>query len=208
MWVRMCVYVYVWDIARFTSVYTHALTSQLSPSVYLFIYLHVTCVCVCVTGKLSLLSLAYCDIGWDGGIHLCDIISLKQNSIKSANFEGNDLGSEGMTALAVGIAHADCLTTLNIAQNKFSDDLKMIDALARAFHRNKTLAHINIDGNLIGNDGCKYFVEFLNECTHILSFDITPFVGPIHFFALTEWLGRNKPKKGKKGGKKKKKKGK
>jgi hypothetical protein len=71
--------------------------------------------------------------------------------------EGNILKERGMHDLAKGISRATSLKTLNIAQNKFGDDLKMIDALARAFHNNASLHKINLDGTSISSVLCQTF---------------------------------------------------
>jgi Ran GTPase-activating protein (RanGAP) involved in mRNA processing and transport len=132
-------------------------------------------------------------------------------ALKEVNLMGNQLKDRGTVALAAGIGHSKHLSTLNLSQNQFTGDEEVILALSKSFMLCSTLKHIDLDGNLLGNQGVELFLQSLSECTHIQRFKITPFVNPIHYKAIDFWAKNNKPKtktkkkgkgKGKKRGKK------
>lgn len=157
------------------------------------------------------LSLGYCAIMADGGAQLARYVSANNCSVKALDLSGNALGPAGTLALALGLRENTSLTELNLSQNQFGREAKVMQALSQAFRANPNLSKINMDGNLIGNEGVTHFLEQLHDCRHITQFQITPFVDAVGFQMLQEWLEGNQPSKGKgkkgKKGKKKSKKG-
>mmetsp|Transcript_21145 Transcript_21145/g.41942 ORF Transcript_21145/g.41942 Transcript_21145/m.41942 type:complete len:344 (+) Transcript_21145:36-1067(+) len=158
--------------------------------------------------KLTFLSLNYCSIDKFGGDALSVMLKSPEVQVKTLNLEGNDLGSAGMVDFAVACMSNSSLNKLNISLNNFGGEVPVMQALCSAFRSNPNLTDINMDGNLIGDDGLKFLIENLHDCKHIACLDVTPFVNPQHLTMLGDWLVSNassgdKSKKGsKKGGKK------
>lgn len=158
---------------------------------------------------ITSLSLSHCGIDKQAGSPLGAWLGAKEVTVKTLNLEGNDLGPDGVADLSKGIQQNTSLTSLNLALNGFGGERKCMASLTAALRQNVQLKKINLDGNLIGNDGCKFLLENLQECTHITDLDITPFIDQGHLQMVFDWLAKNKPagkSKGKKGSKKKKKK--
>jgi len=158
--------------------------------------------------KLVNVSMAHCGICEKGGASLARVIS-KEGGVKILNVEGNELGNNGIAAFAIGLATNPRLTKLNIADNKFDGSEAHMTALCQGLKGCKTLSSINMDGNLIGDNGLRFMLTHMHkDCTHIYDLDVTCFVDAQLLNMLHEWLNKNIPKKGgkKKGSKGKKKK--
>jgi Ran GTPase-activating protein (RanGAP) involved in mRNA processing and transport len=122
------------------------------------------------------------------------------------NLEGNSLERDGIMHLAQGLSHNKSLTHLNISCNSFGGGDKIpgeaeaIKYLAVGFAGCRTLKTLNMDGNLIGNEGMEILYEatLANQLNHITDFSFTPFVESEIYKNLVDKIEANKPVKTKK----------
>lgn len=162
-----------------------------------------------MNSSLTIFSAQYCGVQADAGPALGGCLKRDNIILKSLNLCGNNLGAPGIANMALGMKDNKTLTDLNIALNQFGKEPRVIQALAQAFRACTQLSRINMDGNLIGNEGVRQLFEQLHDCRHITELVITPLVDPVGFRMLKEWTqanGGGGPSKGKKVLKKKKKK--
>lgn len=141
--------------------------------------------------KITTLGLDYCNIDFHGGHVMSELLQTASLNLTDLNLEGNPLLSAGVVDLAKGIKKNRKLQALNLSITKCGGDLDAVDALARAFRKNTTLCDINLDGNLFGNDGVQFFLEFLTGCRHIENFEVSPLIKSVYFNAIQDWLKSN-----------------
>lgn len=157
---------------------------------------------------LKTLSLKHCNIEKEGGEAIGVLLATKVTAIETLEMEGNELGNDGIIALCAGLRSNDSLTDIDLSLTKFGGDTNAILALAAAFRTTPKLKWINLDGNLIGDEGLQTLLDNLADVKHIQFIDVTPFLSPEVLKLLHDYCDGNKPvaagKGKKKGGKKKK----
>jgi hypothetical protein len=66
---------------------------------------------------LRKLHLDYCAVGPEGAIKLAQLVAMPHSAIITLSLQGNALGDEGLYHFSLGLARAQHLATLNLADN-------------------------------------------------------------------------------------------
>lgn len=152
---------------------------------------------------LRYLSLRYCNIGPKGGYYLSHILIFVNSVLEELDLQGNNL-KEGVLDVFVGATRAKALKTINLGDNKFSEDTPgIIEGLLHLFKENKTLENYTLIGNLISDVGAQKLIHGIIGQSHLKKVLVPERCSARTFEALEQALGAGSDKK--KGGKKKKK---
>jgi hypothetical protein len=158
---------------------------------------------------LTTLSLAYCDIGNEGGVFLQNIVMTRDIGIQTLNLEGNRLERDGVMALAQGLLVNRSLTNLSLASNSFggggqagalASETDAVRYLVAGMSAVKSLKNVNLDGNLIGSNGIALLHQaaISGALTHVIELAVTPFAACDIYKALVDQIESHKPVKVKK----------
>lgn len=82
------------------------------------------------------------------------------------------LADIGIARLANGIRQCSDLIDLNLANNQFGASIESARLLAAAIQTASTLKNVDIDGNLIGDDGARVFLDVCKACPQLLKFQV------------------------------------
>ncbi len=124
------------------------------------------------------------------GLVASDIITLQNalrnaSGLKTLNLFSNALYAEGAQAVADIVTTHPTLSSLNVENTRIAlkpatiwfgseqRNLEGVDALATAIKTHQNLETIDLRNNNLGEDGCKPFVEALQENKKITWFDIS-----------------------------------
>jgi hypothetical protein len=127
---------------------------------------------------------------------------------RKLNLEGNELLDDGVIELSKGFPQSTMLETLSLSCTGFGAGA--CPALAKNIPELKCLRFIDLEGNLIGEDGGVALRDMLQTATHVQHLKVTPSLSPALFTEIMNLVIGHRPstkkkKKGKKGkGKKKK----
>jgi len=158
---------------------------------------------------LTTLSLAYCDIGNEGGVFLANILQTRDIGIKTLNLEGNRLERDGVMTLSQGLLVNRSLTSLSLACNAFggggqpgarSEEFDAVRFIVGGMQACTTLKTVNLDGNLIGSQGVALLHQAASagHLRHVTDLAVTPFVACDVYKALVDVIESHKPVKTKK----------
>ncbi|POM72757.1 RNI-like protein [Phytophthora palmivora] len=155
---------------------------------------------------LKQLHLDYCGIGPNGCIKLAQLISIPTCAIEVLSLNGNDIESEGLHNLSLGLARSQRLVTLNLSDNGIRNNIEALTAFRDALIRSKALANVDFTFNLIEPEGANVLLPALApENTKLQSFLVDASLPGDLFQLLNRARKADGKKKGKKGGGKKKK---
>jgi len=152
-------------------------------------------------GTLVSLSLAYCEIDAEGGKYLQQILAFIKSELKSLDLSGNNLQNDGALQVFKALEVNAALDLLNLADNKFGEDPKLITQICTVFDKNKTLGHLELTNNGITDDAAKQFLEHLKGNKSVYKLELNHTVNREIVTEINALLKKNAPK-----GKKKKKK--
>ena len=107
---------------------------------------------------LRRLSLAYCDVGTEGGEALKPVIAFPASSLGRLNLRGNQIGGPGFKAIASALRRNKALTNLDMSDNRIGPDVDALATFAHSMKYNQKLA-INLEHNLIGEAGADALIN-------------------------------------------------
>lgn len=114
--------------------------------------------------SLRQLHLQFCNLTWEAGQHLADILANSRSNLELLNVSGNRLGGKGLLALCKGLIVNTRLETLLIADNMIDqtpEDLEGLTAFRDCLnHPNLMLTSVDLMYNRIGK---KNFPTFSSE---------------------------------------------
>ncbi|KAK1941897.1 putative serine/threonine-protein kinase/receptor [Phytophthora citrophthora] len=144
---------------------------------------------------LKQLHLDYCGVGPSGCIKLAQLVSLPTCAIEVLSLNGNNIGSEGLHHLSLGLARSQRLVSLNLSDNGIRNNIEALAAFRDALIRSKVLAHVDFTFNLIEPEGANVLLPALApENAKLQSFLVDASL-PGDLFQL---LNRSKKAEGKK----------
>jgi len=156
-------------------------------------------------GCLDVLSLTYCGIGCYGAGALAqDVVANEYCTLTELNLKGNELGPEGVAAIADSLKVNTSLQTLNLADCGMSNSAISRDAMREALWGHPTLTALDLNLNAIGVEGGQMLLEVLSVNTNIVKCGVFERLG-VMYRDIQDKVAENGGKK-KKGKKKKKKK--
>jgi len=154
---------------------------------------------------LETLSLQYCGIGCYGAGALAqDVVANEYCQLKDLSLKGNELGPEGVAAIADSLKTNITLTALNLADTGMDTSAISRDAMREALVRHPTLISLDLNLNPIGTEGGQMLLEVLALNTNIVKCGVFERLG-LMYRDIQDKVIENGSKK-KKGKKKKKKK--
>ena len=119
------------------------------------------------------------------------------------SLKGNELGPEGVAAIADSLKLNRTLTSVNLADTGMGCDPISRDAMREALVRHPTLTALDLNLNAIGNEGGQMLLEVLSLNTFIVKCGVFERLGLL-YRDIQDKVAENGSKK-KKGKKKKKK---
>jgi len=149
---------------------------------------------------LRYLSLQYCNIGAEGGLHLSHALMFHRNAVEILKLRGNYLGNQGVVDLLSGVRRTKTLVELDLYDNKFSDSEDVIKSLCDVFANVVCLTKYDLSGNQISDAGGQKLVQGMIGRGHLDKVFISEQVSTKTWEQLEEVTAGAK----KKGGKKKK----
>eukprot|EP00201_Polytomella_parva_P002498 CAMPEP_0175073806 /NCGR_PEP_ID=MMETSP0052_2-20121109/20828_1 /TAXON_ID=51329 ORGANISM="Polytomella parva, Strain SAG 63-3" /NCGR_SAMPLE_ID=MMETSP0052_2 /ASSEMBLY_ACC=CAM_ASM_000194 /LENGTH=457 /DNA_ID=CAMNT_0016341779 /DNA_START=141 /DNA_END=1511 /DNA_ORIENTATION=- len=157
---------------------------------------------------LKQLSLSYCGISAVGTEALNSILipamtgsvalAAQRPELMFLNLSGNSLGGAGLRVLSSGLKASTSmrvilLADIDVAQRE--GDLGALSTLAEALDENRNITQVDLDRNLIGDQGVSVFFPFLTFQTHILKFRVTQRISRVVGAKLNELVCANLSKK-------------
>ena len=100
-----------------------------------------------------MLSLTYCGIDAEGAEALFEIMIYQRSALEEVNLSGNVLMNEGVIKLLQGLSISKSLKKILIADNQFSEEQSVLDALKLCMTRNEKLTKYDLKFNNIGENG-------------------------------------------------------
>ena len=91
---------------------------------------------------------------------LCEAVV--KYGVKELNLDGNQLGDEGVKALAPAVAASDSLVELHLCYNQLGDE--GTKALATAVAKSSSLVKLHLSYNQIGDEGAKAVAKAIPSC--------------------------------------------
>jgi len=120
-------------------------------------------------GDLQQLSLQCCQVGLLGAGALAeDVIANDYCAIRELNLKGNEMGPQGVAAVAQGVQKNKTLCSLNLANTGMSRDPSTRNALQEALAHHPAITSIDLDLNVIGMEGALMLLEVLNTNKNII----------------------------------------
>lgn len=150
--------------------------------------------------ELQMLAIEYCRIGPAGGILIGDEI-VRHSGIRRLHLRGNRIMAAGITGIARNLGKSTTLQELGVADNSIMGERSCIHALCESLRTNTSLEHLDIEHNIIGEEGAVLFHETLEMCPHVRVFKMTGTgIRDTALFkeVLKDGKGKKKGKKGKK----------
>ncbi|KNC54176.1 uncharacterized protein AMSG_09962 [Thecamonas trahens ATCC 50062] len=124
--------------------------------------------------SLTKLSMRFCGLDAAAGAVLGSKILPYAGALAELDVYGNALGAPGIHALVKGLPHAQCLATLNVGDNgAHHPPRKVYRRLATVLPVAPALTALNIDGNLVSEEGAQLLLAALEDAPRIVSFDLT-----------------------------------
>ena len=155
---------------------------------------------------LKQLHLCYCQIGFEAGEEIGNVLKNQKGELTVLNLQGNKLRGYGFSAICDGLRENAKLETLILSDNYI--DGKMDDSLAALHNLNDVLqlptlvvASLDLSYNLIGEDGANIIIPGLESNKTVKDFYVDASL-PVELFEKLFRDGGGGGKKGK--GKKKK----
>jgi len=150
--------------------------------------------------ELQLLSLQYCRIGPAGGILLGDEV-VRHSNIKRLRLRGNRIMAAGLSSIARNLGKSTTLMELDVSDNSIMGERTCLHTLCESLRTNTSLEHVDLEHNIIGEEGAVLFFETLEMCPHIKVFKMSG-TGirdtALYKEVLKDGKGKKKGKKGKK----------
>jgi protein phosphatase 1 regulatory subunit 37 len=155
---------------------------------------------------ITQISLTYCNIDAAGARPLFEMLIYQKSLLEELNLSGNSLRNEGVIQVLKGVSVAKNLKKIYLADNQFSEEANVLDAIGKCFNKNQNLGRYDFRYNFLTDDGVLKICEFLETANHVYEVEIPERISKDTLDLYKERMANNKPKKGKKAGKKKKKK--
>lgn len=156
--------------------------------------------------ELHTLSLSYCQVGPAGGATIGNEI-IRCTNVKRLLLKGNRIMAQGLVAISRNLGKSTTLVELDLSDNSILADVLALNAFCEALRTNISLASVNMEHNIIEDEGAAMFADTLQMCPGIKVFKISGQGVSKDVFkeVLKDGKDGKKKKGGKKGGKKKKK---
>jgi len=155
---------------------------------------------------LENLSVSYCGIGCYGAGALAqDVIANEYCKLTGLDLRGNELGPDGVAAIADSLKANLTLISLNLADTGMGNSSVSREAVREALQKHPTLTSLDLNLNAIGVEGGQMLLDVLPRNTNITKCGVFERLGEL-YVKIQEQVDENaKSKKKKKKGKKKKK---
>ena len=111
-----------------------------------------------VNHVLRMLSLTYCGIDIEGAEAIFEIMIYMRSALEEVNLSGNVLRN-GVIKVLQGTAIAKSLKKISLADNQFSDEKDVIEALDFCMGKNEKLTKYDLKFNNISSEGKSLFLK-------------------------------------------------
>jgi Ran GTPase-activating protein (RanGAP) involved in mRNA processing and transport len=115
--------------------------------------------------RFQSLILGNCLISNDGAKSLAEALGRKDNLMKELDLRENQIGDDGVAALAQALTIKQGLLTLDLRENQIGN--KGAQSIANALSNQCTLTDLNLSDNQIGNDGARSLAHSLALNSHL-----------------------------------------
>eukprot|EP00742_Colponemidia_sp_Colp-10_P002864 GILJ01003058.1.p1 GENE.GILJ01003058.1~~GILJ01003058.1.p1 ORF type:complete len:328 (+),score=52.41 GILJ01003058.1:56-1039(+) len=161
-----------------------------------------------MNSTLRVLSLAYCNIGPEGGQPLTEILIYYQSKLKELNLQGNHLSSAGVVSVLMACRRTKSLSKLSLADNQFGEEPEVLEQLTFLFANKSNLNCYDLRFNAICDVGGRCILDSIKTQKHVHQVLLTERMTKELYTEIASICRSNKPggkkkKKGKKGKKKK-----
>eukprot|EP01017_Pseudomicrothorax_dubius_P005547 TRINITY_DN11426_c0_g1_i1.p1 TRINITY_DN11426_c0_g1~~TRINITY_DN11426_c0_g1_i1.p1 ORF type:complete len:323 (+),score=93.98 TRINITY_DN11426_c0_g1_i1:64-969(+) len=149
---------------------------------------------LCRNSKIQSLSLTFCGIDSDGSKYLQQILAFINSDLKELYLQGNHLKNAGVFQLFRVLEINQVLTMLDISDNQFGEEEKLMEKICDVIVKNQTLKSYNFKFNGIFEDGTKKIIEAIKQ-SKVEDVKLNDTLAKEVQAELEEAIARNKPKR-------------